>query len=443
MRLKFTIIITLLFVALNLIAQSKQPSIKKPIAKSNLGTSQSKTNELPKKQVTPNPKKNNLTGIWRGYFIQKDYNPMSGNFEEDRYKYEVQINNLVNNGLEGVTYSYNYTTTSFYGKASLQGIFNDQTNNIVLKELKMLELKISGLSEACLMTCYLDYVKNGGKEILKGDYTSQNVKNKNPCGDGIVYLEKVPESDFVKEDFLMNKKPTVKPNTVTSTIKKILPKKDLPSTSNKTLPTKPTLGNTKKILPATKPIASDKPKFKPGAEDALVKKENKNAIVKKDISKKIDSITKPKPALITKKEQPIVKTIDTTTKLVPKDLISRTNNLVKTFYVDEGELFIELYDNGQIDNDTVSIYHNGKPVILHGRLSTIPITVKLKVSSEDPIHELVMVADNLGEIPPNTSLMLVTAGKKVYQVFLTSDLQKNAKIIFEYKPSTDNSKQKK
>ena len=33
-----------------------------------------------------------LTGVWRGYFVQKDFNTYTGNFTDDTYKYEVQIN---------------------------------------------------------------------------------------------------------------------------------------------------------------------------------------------------------------------------------------------------------------------------------------------------------------------------------------------------------------
>lgn len=357
-----------------------------------------------------------ITGIWRGYFVQKDFDPMTGTFVEDRYKYEVQINLLSNNALEGVTYSYH--TTTFYGKAALQGIFTKQSKNILLKELRMLELKISGMSEPCLMTCYLDYVKNGKKEILKGDYTSQNIKNKKACGDGIVYLEKVPESDFGKEDFLLKKKPSIKPEIPSITKK--------PENLKTPLVKKPT----EKSQNTT---GTAKARYKPGAEDALIKND-KNTVAKtveskSEIINKLDVNEKSAP----KQELP---------QPLPKDLTERTNNLIKTLYVDEGELLIELYDNGQIDNDTVSIYHNGKPAVLHGRLSGSPISVKIKVSAEEPIHELVMVADNLGEIPPNTSLMVVTAGKKTYQLFLTSDLQRNAKIVFEYKPQGDNSKNK-
>jgi hypothetical protein len=53
------------------------------------------------------------------------------------------------------------------------------------------------------------------------------------------------------------------------------------------------------------------------------------------------------------------------------------------------------------------------------------------IDAMDPHHELVMVADNLGSIPPNTSLMVVTANNKRYEIFISSSEQKNAKIILD------------
>jgi hypothetical protein len=41
-----------------------------------------------------------------------------------------------------------------------------------------------------------------------------------------------------------------------------------------------------------------------------------------------------------------------------------------------------------------------------------------------------MYADNLGSIPPNTALMIVTDGTKRYEVRITSDLQKSGTIKF-------------
>lgn len=145
-----------------------------------------------------------LTGVWRGYFVQKAFNEFTGKFMEDKYKYEIQINQLPSSAIEGVTYSYKNIV--FYGKASFKGIYTKGTDNVLVKELKMLELKISNGSEPCLMTCYLDYKKEGKLETLTGTYTSLNDKKKTDCGDGTIYLEKVAESDFTKEDFLLKKK---------------------------------------------------------------------------------------------------------------------------------------------------------------------------------------------------------------------------------------------
>src|SRR6478672_422826 len=77
-----------------------------------------------------------ITGIWRGYF-----NSGYGYFKQ-QYKYEVQINELGNaamqKGIQGVTYSYR--TTVFYGKASLQGIYDSKNKSLTIKETKLVEL---------------------------------------------------------------------------------------------------------------------------------------------------------------------------------------------------------------------------------------------------------------------------------------------------------------
>ena len=47
-----------------------------------------------------------------------------------------------------------------------------------------------------------------------------------------------------------------------------------------------------------------------------------------------------------------------------------------------------------------------------------------------------MVAENLGSIPPNTSVMIITTASKRYEVFISSDEQNNAKVVFELKKWT-------
>lgn len=428
MRLIFTFLLFLLFFAFSgLLAQTSKKNSEKNVPKTNNIVKPSpkkantKSNIILQKKITlsSNTKSLNnalakkvakLKGIWRGYFIQNDTDPFTGMVYTSKYRYEIQINALPNAALEGVTYSYQ--DTRFYGKASLKGIYTDATNNVVIKELKMLELKMSGSSEACLMTCYLDYGKNGNKETLRGDYASVNIKDKRKdCGDGIVYLEKVPESEFVKEDFLLPKKNEIKP--------KIITKKD--ETSNKQLTVKKIVDTAKKT----------KPKIKPGAEAALVKKTTPAATTKTE-----EKVVKVVPDIVKKGDPQKIENKKEVTP-IPKVISERKNDLTKTIFVSEGEIIVELYDNGQIDNDTVSVYHNNQPILLHQMLSTKPLRMKFFVNANDPVHEVIMVAENLGKVPPNTSLMVVTVGKKTYEVSITSDLQKNAKVVFEYRADAD------
>src|SRR5581483_3857737 len=98
------------------------------------------------------------------------------------------------------------------------------------------------------------------------------------------------------------------------------------------------------------------------------------------------------------------------------------------------DIKIELYDNGEIDNDTVTVYHNNKILAFKQMLTHRPITFNIKASKEDRLHEFVIVADNLGSIPPNTALMVLTTGDKRYELFIRTTEQQNASIIIEYKP---------
>jgi hypothetical protein len=117
----------------------------------------------------------------------------------------------------------------------------------------------------------------------------------------------------------------------------------------------------------------------------------------------------------------------------PDVLIKRSNTLVKTIETTEAEMLIELYDNGEIDGDTVTVYHNNSLLVANAGLSAKPISFRIKIDKQHPFHELVMVANNLGSIPPNTSLMIVTANDQRYEVFISSTEQKNARVIIKLK----------
>lgn len=122
---------------------------------------------------------------------------------------------------------------------------------------------------------------------------------------------------------------------------------------------------------------------------------------------------------------------------LPPALTKRKVELVKEIKVDTGLIQIDFYDNGTIDGDTISVYANGMPVVTGKRLTTKPVSMTLRIDLKKPEQELIMVGENLGSIPPNTALMIVNAGDKRYQLYLTSDDQKNSMVRFIYeKPGT-------
>ncbi len=118
---------------------------------------------------------------------------------------------------------------------------------------------------------------------------------------------------------------------------------------------------------------------------------------------------------------------------VPLVLKTRANPLIRQIETPAGEIQVDLYDNGEIDGDTVSVYHNNELIVSKARLSQKPVSFRIMVHAGQPHHELVMVADNLGSIPPNTSLMILTAKDKRYQVFISSSEQKNARVVIDLK----------
>jgi hypothetical protein len=129
----------------------------------------------------------------------------------------------------------------------------------------------------------------------------------------------------------------------------------------------------------------------------------------------------------------VVKQTPKTIPAAPMILKTRENALVRRIEAEAGQIKMEIYDNGQIDGDSVSIYHNNTLIKSHMRLSQKPITVVIDVDPSQPHHEIIMVAENLGTIPPNTSVMIITTTTNRYELFISSSEQKNAKVVFDLK----------
>lgn len=387
----------------------------------------------------------NLTGIWRGTF----YNPMDLQLGGSKYRYEVQLNNK-GREVKGVTYSYQ--TTRFYGKASLVGMWSQASKTFTLKEDRMLDLKIEGGGDGCLMTCYLTYRKEGDREFLEGTYTSINMNDPNAgCGGGKVTLEKVPDTDFELEDFLVKKgnnsggNAKVKPGQEAFVVKKPAPNPPPAVKKPNPAPNVPATNKPVVKAPEKKEVAkpAPKPATVPPAKTNPVAGAKKPATTTTTVTKPKEETTPPKAD--EKPEIVVVKPVQPEAEKpkplppTPAEIKNRKNELFKTITTSQKRIQVTFYDNGEIDGDTISIFNNAKLVAAKQGLSAKPITVVIELDEVNAQQDVIMVAENLGRIPPNTALMIVEAGGQRYTVSLTSTEQKNAMVRFKYQPEKQDS----
>jgi hypothetical protein len=107
---------------------------------------------------------------------------------------------------------------------------------------------------------------------------------------------------------------------------------------------------------------------------------------------------------------------------------------IQEILVDTGDIRLDFYDNGEIDNDSISVLVNNNLVLSNEKLGLKPISLTVRMDDSRLMQEVIMKAENLGSIPPNTALLIVTAGKKRYKLFLKSTDKRNAAVRFIYEP---------
>ena len=347
-----------------------------------------------------------LTGIWRGHFRGNETPERLAGNNDDRYKMEVQIAQTKNH-FEAVTYSYK--SYEFYGKADAMVTLNVSTKKVLLKEGKLLEVRALR-GGACPMTCFLKYSKLGNDEYLQGTYYSTSEKDSSiDCGKGTIFLHRVTESEFHKEPFLEKREKEL------LALKKAGPPVEKPAVAAAPVPPVKK-AETAKAVPAPSGTAKKSPSKTPPSEKPAVAQKKSSQIHPEQSQNTRDNVI----------EIPHT----TLPANVPFVLKSRTNELLKTLTVSNSSIELRIYDDGAIDNDTVSVYYDNILIVSRARLTDQPIILHIKVEPSEYPHQLVMVAENLGDIPPNTSLLVVKDGEKRYEERIISTEQKNVQLNF-------------
>ena len=122
-----------------------------------------------------------------------------------------------------------------------------------------------------------------------------------------------------------------------------------------------------------------------------------------------------------------------TNYVTEKQYTERENVVVNEIEVESDSLQVNIYDNGEIDGDMISLFYNQQLIISNQKLTHKSIRLNLQVDSTKAVNEISMFAENLGLISPNTALLVINDGKNRFEIRLSSNLEKNAAIRIKRK----------
>lgn len=327
-------------------------------------------------------------GQWKGQFTDNSTSFIGLGGDRCDYVLELETSG---NDVTGYSYTYfNDGGKRYYTICRLKGRVNKQSHYIEVTEVERTKTNVPNHIRNCFQVHKLTYYKKDDVQTLEGSW-SPAPNQDGDCGYGTTVLSRR----------ILKKEPPLFNNATARTTVKPPKKPD----------TKPAINLADKNKPVTPPVTIKPPVIAPPIVKTTppVKPEAK---IPTPPVLKADPEIKPRPEITLEK---------------------RNSNLLKTIELENETFKVDLYDNGDIDGDSISVFFNGKLVLSHKRLSDKPISLTLNIDENKDINELVMYAENLGEIPPNTALMVVNDGGHRYEVRITSDLEKSGAIRFVHK----------
>lgn len=326
----------------------------------------------------------NITGSWHGIM-------------DDEY---IQINiTQKGNELCGFTYDYVINNRRSYCKARYEGRYDpdaqawylrgtnfiEQTEGHVFMRIKIWKVPGSSNLRAAVST---------GSAFLGFDDAMQ-VSLQRVSSKPLPLPDNVPPC-FPEE--VKVPKTTPKPPAVVA--KPASPKPVPPPVVNKPKP--------------TPPVVVAKPQPKPAPNPPVV-------------------VAKPQPTP-TPKPAPVVQPKPAEAKAAQNEMASRKSVEQKKITVTDRNMRIEVLDNGRIDNDSISVFYNGRLLGRHIKLGEKATVFNLQLDENTSKHEITIMAENLGEYPPNTAYVIVNVGGKKFEMNTEQTLNQNAVLVFDYKP---------
>jgi hypothetical protein len=268
---------------------------------------------------------------------------------------------------------------------------NNKKTSVAIDSIPPKQQQSSAVKKDEKMIAAVDQKQNGKNDVITKDQaTAASPKNKRPPGEG-----KIAQ----KSSLPVDNKPVAQ--------------KIPESSKNKNLPEN-------KIEDAGEPLQQEK--------DLSKTKEN-------IVEKSLPPITGKVPSGV---EKPAINEVAAVTKIPvtppAAQIASRKIETIRTVEIVNDSLVLSLFDNGVIDGDTVTVLVNGNVVWpMVGLLErSANKTIYLTPEMGDSIS-VVMYAESLGSIPPNTGLLVIRDGNTNHEIRFSGDLKKNSAIILKRK----------
>ena len=322
-----------------------------------------------------------ITGTWKGKI--------------NRQKVEVKI---IQSGDSLTGTSYYYESANNYRRYNIKGYFDSETNSAVWWDDRLIEEKSGRFSVSTPgkipMLSRADFNCPGGGKMMLDGKTSKKENNINPTGD--VHLDKIGSPVFEDEwNFIIDN------YTVGGNDPELIDSID--QLSLRPVVIEESIRNFPKENPVTISPPTKKKEETPVAKTIIPNIESTPIIV---INNPVKAPT------------------------IEEKFVTRKKVLVKEIPLSGDSIELRFYDNAEIDGDSISLFLNEKLLFQHIRLTGNAYSLKLATSELNNTNELIMVAENLGSIPPNTSYMLALVGDKRYEAYLASTEGSSAMIRF-------------
>ena len=313
-----------------------------------------------------------ITGVWKGKI--------------NKQMVELKI---IQKGDSLTGTSYYYTSPTNYRRYSIQGYFDPGTNETVWWDDQLIEEKNgkNSLSHPgkIPMLARADFNCPGGARMMLDGKAAAKEDEDRSKGD--LHLDKTTESNFYDEwDYVIDNYTAGANN--------------------------PDMIDSIHAIAYTLPPVNEKP-AKPAPARNTSFESNRPKVEKEVVKTEPVIVKQPEPA------KPLT---------IEQKFTTRTREYNMEIPVTGDSIELRFYDNAQVDGDSISLFLNDKMIFEHIRLTASAYVIKIATADLKDNNDLVMVAENLGEIPPNTSYMVAMVNNKKYDTMLTSTEQTSAAI---------------